>query len=580
MAKGLKELLSPRNYIPNFLKIRTKDAQLVPLVPKRPQEKLLETVEDCRRRGKPVRIIILKARQMGFSTYVEALIFNDETTNKLKNGVIIAHQDDASQNLYTMYKTFYDYLPEELQPMRSTANSQELLFENPTQNPIEKKRNPGLQSRIKIATARNIDTGRSSTIHNLHASEVAFWQDAATLMTGLMQCVPDTPNSAVYIESTANGVGGWFYNFWHDAESGENDYIPLFFAWFEEPEYTLDFESDEDKQNFIERTNYSYKDKDGNVIHTEEWELMDEFKFLTWEQMNWRKHTIKNKCHGDLDKFHQEYPSTPEEAFIASGRPRFNVSALKKFRKICKPGKKGFLEYKGDTVVFIENPKGYVEIWDEPEPDAFYSIGADVAEGLAEGDYSVAYVSSTKFDIHAKWRGHIDPDLFGDELVKLAIYYNQAYLAPESNNHGLTTLKAIQRKDYYNIFFTKTYDKLNDTITQKIGWRTDQRTKPLMIDKLAEWVREGWLGIKDIDLVNELLTYVIEDNGSTNAQNGCHDDCVMAIAITLQVVLEGKSDTFTPYSTDESKVTTVNRDGFIITKDEDIDEEDKAEIAY
>ena len=115
--------------------------------------------------------------------------------------------------------------------------------------------------------------------------------------------------------------------------------------------------------------------------------------------------------------------------------------------------------------------KGYVEIWEHPKPEKFYCIGADVAEGLAHGDYSCGLVGDEDFNIVARWHGHIDPDLFGEELVKLARYYNEAYVGVESNNHGLSTLKAIQRLDYYNIFYMKSYDKIADKITQK--WLAD-----------------------------------------------------------------------------------------------------------
>ena len=167
-------------------------------------------------------------------------------------------------------------------------------------------------------------------------------------------------------------------------------------------------------------------------------------------------------------------------------------------------------------------------------------------------------------NVVAMWRGHIDPDLFGDELVKLGKYYNDAYIGVESNNHGLTTIRSIQRHEYWNLFFTKTYDKIADTITQKVGWQTNNRTKPLMIDKLAEFLRNKWLGIKSKALIQECLTYVIDDKGSTNAQEGCHDDIVMSCAILLQVMLEGRGENYRPAVMDDLQgkdnyVTIANR---------------------
>ena len=121
----------------------------------------------------------------------------------------------------------------------------------------------------------------------------------------------------------------------------------------------------------------------------------------------------------------------------------------------------------------------------------------------------------------------------------------------EANNHGLTTLKSIQREDYWNLYFAKIYDRFTDSITQKLGWQTTSKTKPMMIDKLGEFIREFHIGIPSKKIIEECLSYIIEDNGSTNAQIGSHDDCVMALAIALQVWLEGKSDTFEPENSDE-----------------------------
>ncbi len=572
------KILEPRFYIPNFLKIRTKSADLVPFILKPAQERLLGIIEGLRAQRLPVRIIILKARQLGFSTLVEALICNDESTNSLKNGMIVAHEDAASQNLYQMYKTFYDNLPPELTPMRKYSNAQEMLFENPTNDIDEKRRNPGLQSKISVVTARNVDAGRSQTIHNLHASEVAFWRDAKTLMTGLLQAIPDTPNTNVYIESTANGVGGWFYDTWRAAEKGENGFIPLFFPWFDEPDYSRPFRTEEERQDFIDKVEHVYY-KELKEIHTEEWELKHEHG-LTYEQLNWRDHTTKDKCSGDDDMFCQEYPSTPEEAFIVSGRPKFNVSSLREYKKRCIKGERGNIEFKGETPVFISDPKGYIEIWQKPEEGKFYCIGADVAEGLIHGDYSVAMVGDEDFNTVAAWHGHIDPDLYGKELVKLARYYNEAYIGCESNNHGLTTLKAIQNVEYYNVYYMKKYDKISDVITQKMGWETNPRTKPMMIDKLAEYIRERWIGIKWEELINQCLTYMIDDKGSTNAISGEYDDAVIACAILLQMLLEGKGENYVPESSDGT--VTKKKRGFMVKDDEedrDTDSDEALEIS-
>lgn len=565
------DLLNPYIYIPNFLKIRTKAGSIEPFKPNKPQTRLLNTIMEQRKKNKPVRIIILKARQMGFSTMTEAVCFHDTVTNKYRKSLIIAHEDQASQNLFNMFKTYYFNLPEALMPMRKKNNSQELVFENPTLDDIERRRNPGLLSSIKVATAGNKGAGRSDTIHFLHASEVAFWQDAKVTVTGLFQTVPSLPTTTIILESTANGVGGYFYETWKGAVNGDNDFIPLFFAWFEEPNYKIEFDNEEEKEEFIKEVNHVYKDITGVEIHTEEYELMQMFPEITYEQLKWRRWCIKNNCYGDVEKFHQEYPAYPDEAFIASGRPRFDTSALKKYRMATKePIAQGFFHDDGLSVRIEPNKSGYISIWKEPEPNKFYTIGADVAEGTIDGDYSNAYVLDDNCDVVARWRGRIDPDIYGEELVKLAKYYNEAYLGVESNNHGLTTIKAIQRKEYHNLYYTKTHDKITDQITQKVGWRTDLRTKPLMIDKMAEFIRKRQIGIPDLELINECLTYVIDDKGSTNAQVGCHDDTVMSVAIALMLYCEGLHDISEAYVPSEYNKRRVNKEfGFEEDEDED-----------
>ena len=530
----------------NFLKIRDKKSRLISFRVNSAQQRFNQIIEEDTKNGKPHRYIILKARQLGMSTFTEGYIFHDTATRPLVNSLIIAHEDKATVNLFNMSKLFYEELPTALKPMTKYNNGKDLIFENPTSDDEEKLRNPGLRSKITLATAGTSDTARSGTYHNVHVSEIAFFPNPENTMLALMQCVPDEPNTFVCMESTANGIGGYFYDMWNAACAGENDFTPIFFAWFDDPLYSTPFVSEKEKEDFIKEVEQMLMDAEGKMVHTEEYLLREEFN-LTYEQLNWRKRTIANKCGGDVDLFKQEYPATPQEAFIASGRPKFNLKAVKEYEKQCiEPMYTCEIVEERGQLKLISTDKGSLKIWAMPEKDKAYSIGADVAEGLATGDYSVGTVLDEDLNVVAKWRNHIDPDLFGDEMVKLAIIYNDAYLAVENNNHGLTTLKAVLNKDYYNIFYTKSYDKTSDTTTKKIGFSTNARTKPLMIDKLAEFVREKWLGIKDMEIVDELYTYVIDDKGKTNAQEGKHDDCVMSLGIALQAFLEGRGEDYVP----------------------------------
>jgi len=535
-------------YSSNFLKIRTKEGELVNFKFNPMQEKSERLIYEHQvSKGKPIRVIWLKARQHGISTYCEGKIFHATANNAFKNAMIIAHEDKATQNLFSMSKLFHEELPTVLRPMKKYSNESALTFENPTNNDEEKYANPGLRSKITVATAKNVDTGRSATIHSLHCSEVAFWDNPETLMTGLLQCVPDNPNTMVFIESTANGVGGYFYDMWKKAERGENDFLPIFLGWHENPDYSRPFSSKAEKKAFIEAVMTTSIDDKGNIVKTEE-RILKESLNLSWEQLNWRKWCIANKLNGDVEKFHQEYPATPDEAFIASGRPVFSTTALKTYMdNVQKPIKSGYLVEQNGRVELEEDEKGYIKIWRFPEPNKFYCIGADVAEGLVAGDYSCGIVLDEDFRLCASWHGHIDPDLFGEELVKLAKFYNEAYVGPESNNNGSSTIRAIIRKEYWNLYYQKSYSKISDTITQKVGWNTNIRTKPLMINTLAAYIREKWLELPWETLISECFTYVKGDDGvTTNAQNGCHDDTVMALAIALQLLLEGRDENYEP----------------------------------
>src|SRR6185312_10562311 len=275
-------------YSENFLKIRDKTATIVDFKLNPAQKIVLDKIAELRRQNKPVRILLLKARQMGMSTFTEGFIFHDTSTNENKNSLIIAHEESASQNLFNISKLYYEYLPDLIRPMKKYANGKVLQFENPLSDEAEKLKNPGLRSKISIATAGAGEVGRSATYHNLHISELAFFPDAKTTMLGLMQCVPDQPNTNVFIESTANGVGDFFHEMWQQAERGESDFVPIFLPWFIQDEYSRNFFTDAEKEQFISEVNSTSLSQTGATIHTYEYELKEKHG-LTYEQLNWRK---------------------------------------------------------------------------------------------------------------------------------------------------------------------------------------------------------------------------------------------------------------------------------------------------
>ena len=230
------DIRNPKQYCEHFLKIRDKKGNIIPLRLKPAQEMLYQIIKEEHDAGRPVRLIILKGRQLGTSTEVEGLFFADAATRANVFTLIVAHVEDATTNLFNMNKLFYDNLPPEIKPMLKASNAQELVFENPTKDPVEKKRNPGLRSRIRCVTAGSRGVGRSFTLRNVHCSESAFWPNMTENMLGILQAVPDDKDTCVVMESTANGYNE-FKTFWDGAVSGENAFRPVFLAWYLDPDY-------------------------------------------------------------------------------------------------------------------------------------------------------------------------------------------------------------------------------------------------------------------------------------------------------------------------------------------------------
>ena len=514
-----------------LLKIKTKEGDYIPFTLKPIQIKLLDIIEKKWFAGKPIRIRVLKARQMGMSTLIEAILYVLTAFQSNNNALIIADDVKGSNYLFDMSKIYhesiYDATPW-LVPKLIRSNDKGLKFD-------------GNRSQIVIETSENKDAGRKYTFRIGHCSEVAFFKDAGVLMTGLRKSVPLLPHTILIEETTANGAGGYFYEAWNNP-SKDDDYKEwenIFFAWFEDPTYTLPFRGKDQKQRLLKTLGKDYRYND---FKGEENELIEKFG-CSFEQLNWRRWSIVNDCDGDLDKFHQESPAWPEQSFLSSGRPRFNVKILQKMRVVAKPPiLVGYLSKSGDEVEIEENNRGYLKIWEKPKEGYRYVIGGDVAEGKIqveskkEPDFSTLHVLNRHtLEQVAVWHGRIDPDLFGLEAIKLAIYYNKAFIGIENNNSGLTTVTRIKKENYWNVYFKTSYDQFADKESLQLGWKTTTATKPLMIDDIAKAIREMYIKINDEQTIRECMTYVIDDQGRTNAQTGCFDDRVVGLAIAYQM---------------------------------------------
>lgn len=538
-------------YCDNNLWIRSKSGELIKFKPNKPQRALIDYVLYCLQQGLPVRVIILKARQMGLSTAVEALGYWWTSTNENQTTVIIGHEEGSARNLYGMFRRYYDNCNPIFKPRVKYKTKSDLTFESydDAGNQI------GLGSVIKTATAKNTSAGRSDTIQFLHASEVGEWENGEDLIASLMQTVPFIPNTFIFLESTAKGKGNYFHKEWRNAEKKLNNFIPFFFPWWLIDEYE------------------DYNDEPLGTISDYEEFLIDLFKkgFDTWsgehydvlpEQFEPKIKFYRRKSRdfaSDPAKMYQEYPSIANEAFVASGANVFPVLKLSEMELDCLeldeydyykliPGE-SHEKYQLEHFDYDPNVDDFsyiapLKVFEMPIQGHEYVIGGDVAEGLRTGDYSIGeVVDIATMKTVARWRGHCDPDRFGEILGALGAMYNYALIGVEVNNHGLTTIQKLRDTFYTNLYKRdRGYDEDFEEPTSNLGWKTDVRTKRLAIDALIRIIREGLNEEHDCVFVEEAFAFVRDDRGRMNAEEGEHDDTVMAKAIAFQLFNWGDND--------------------------------------
>ena len=513
--------LVARDYIENWLKIRTKSSGIVPFKLNGAQEKLYAVARKQQEAGKPVRIIILKARQLGFSTLTEALIFHACATRQNCNALLVAHREDATANLFRMSQLYYDELPEQARPMVKTSTKQEIVFENPTRFLKEKREKPGLRSRIRCATAGGRGIGRSDTLQCVHISEYAFWPDSRDgkedTLQGILQAVPPEPRTMVIIESTANGFED-FKERWDAASAGENDFEAVFFAWFENPEYSMEpvpgTEWTPDEETM--RTRYG----------------------LTDGQLQWRRWCIANNCGGREDKFRQEYPSNPDEAFLHSGSSVFDNEIVTLRKETAPPpikrGRFVWEDAEGEQTTknyrWVDDPMGEIKIWKEPVPGHPYVMGGDTA-----GDGSDRFTAHVIDNVTGEQTASLCQQYSEPEYVKavyaLGRYYNDAMAAIEANFSTYPVMK-LAEMDYPNLYTREREDTYTGQRKKSYGFRTDRNSRPRAIAGLVETVSTHPEWFADQELLNEMLTFRYNEDHRAEAIAGKHDDLVMAAAIT------------------------------------------------
>ena len=510
-----------------LMKIKTKNEGIIHFIPNNIQLAILDYIEERWANNKPILINILKARQFGVTTLISLLYTVLTDYNEGVNSIVISDKLEGSQYIVDMYKLAYRELRRiNTRLMNGTRrdNVNGLEFKNSL-------------SRVLIDTASNVSAGRKYTLTLVHNSEQAFWPiNPKELMLGLMQAIPDT-RSIVINETTANGVGDYFYNEFVKGVEGDSDWHSMFFGFQEYVGYEMDYTKEEKEYLLLSLT-----DEENKLIEF----FKNKYKFsedTITRKLIWRRWCIKNKCQGDIDFFHQEYPSTWEEAFLVSGRARFNTKSLLKLKDKCiEPIKRGMYNFAG---VWEDLPAGPIQIFKEPVPEyGKYTIGVDTAEGILvskEGgrpdldNNSVHVLESKTNDVVATISMQGDPDIFAEQAWRLAIYYNNAFTGIE-NNKGQAVISFFKRMNYWNMYQSNIYDEYFEREQKVIGWNTNQKTRRLMIDELAAFIREMHGNICDAATIKELFTFIIQNDGTVSAQKGCKDDRVISLGIAVQML--------------------------------------------
>lgn len=498
------------DYIENCLKIKTKSGTVVPFRLNDAQRKLYAVAKRQQDAGKPVRLIILKARQLGFSTLTEGLIFHACATRKNVNALIVAHREDATANLFRMSKLFYDELPAPVKPMLRASNAQELVFENPSKLRSEREARPGLRSRIRCATAGGRGIGRSDTLQCVHLSEYAFWPDGAdgkaSTLAGILQAVPSLPGTMVVIESTANGFED-FKERWDAAVAGENDFEPVFFAWFENPDYSMPV---------VPGTEWTPEERDLKAAYQ-----------LTDGQLQWRRWCIANNCGGSLDMFRQEYPASPGEAFLHSGTGVFdNEQIVLRLERLPSPAGRG--EFTDGE--WTESETGAITLYELPEEGVPYVLGGDTA-GEGSDYFTAIVIDNVSGRIVAKLRQKYSEPEYVRQIYALGRFYNDALVAIETNFSTYPVMK-LQEMEYPNQYSREREDTYTRQMKKSYGFRTDRQSRPRAIANLVEVFSSHPEWFTDRELLEEMLTFCYNEDHRPEALAGKHDDLVMGAAIT------------------------------------------------
>lgn len=463
-----------------------------------------------------ISMLILKGRQQGFTTVVTAYQLASSILNRNFQGFTLADKSDNSEAIFQNKAKYpYSQLPEALKPTEKFNNRKQLLFEK-------------INSSWAVDTATK-DVGRSRTVNFFHGSECAFWKDGISpIQAALGEAF--TKNCIKIYESTANGYND-YQKMW---DSGVH--INCFFEWWKTKEYVLNFESDDIYKEFINKINT----QEGWIYKRLKW--LKEDKKLNDNQLYW--YFKKYEGYIDKDLIKQEYPCTPQEAFLLSGKTVFDTELLlNRLSKIHKPLKTGYFIYNYDglritNIRWVNDPNGYINIYQVPNVPKMtkYCIGGDTSGDGS--DYFTGHVLDAKTGTQVAVLKHqFDPDQYTKQMYCLGKWYGtlnrcsqDALIGIEANFDSFPIME-LQRLGYTNQYVREYPDTYTGKTEKRYGFKTTSLTRPTIISNLIQIVREETDSINDKDTLEELLTIVKNEKGRIEAPEGGHDDQMMGLAI-------------------------------------------------
>ena len=543
----------------------------------RPQRKFVAKLEELRKAKKPIRLILLKARQWGGSTTSQLYMAWLQLVHKVGlNSLIIAHQGTGSDEIKDMFdRMIKNYPVEMLYKLGEAYNENE-----PKMVGVGKSgsihRVPQRNCKIKIGTAERPDSCRGGDYNLVHLSEVGVWKTTdgkkpEDIVRSACSGVLLRPYTMIVYESTANGTGNFFCNEYKAAADPKvkSQFEAMFVSWFDIEQYSTPFNTDNEKVDFAKML-YSNKDNDNVSSSREEpgrylWWLWK--KGATLEAINWYIQERAGKSdHGTMAS---EYPSDDIEAFVHSGSMVFDKYKVEELRPSCKsPRYVGEVYADGDegkkalqNIRFAQDKQGLLYIWEMPEIDEHeivtdrYLTIVDVGGRSNKADFSVILVLDRLFmaeggkpTVVAQWYGHIDIDLLAWKAAQIAAFYDNSLLVIESNtlethdkerqvDGDQSGFILNQIKDVYpNLYARKRSEEaIREGLPVNYGFHTNISTKPMIISTLVKVIRESLYTERDARCLDEYLCYEKKPNGAFGAITDKHDDLLMTRAIGLHI---------------------------------------------